>query len=102
MCLELLEKVLLPRINGAAQPRQDRDETLRGLAEFFSESVHHVWSNDEIAQCLTEMIGQGSVVSSTAYSPPPVDNPLKAYTVDQLEFEIANRAAISPQSEVGK
>ena len=39
-----------------AAARQDRDETLRGLAEFFSESVHHVWSSDEIAQCLTDMI----------------------------------------------
>jgi hypothetical protein len=53
------------RSGGVAQPRQDRDETLRGLAEFFSESVHHVWSNDEVAHCLTEMIGQGSSLPST-------------------------------------
>lgn len=49
---------------GAAQPLQSRDETLRGLAEFFSESVHHVWDNHEIADCLTNMIGQGSELPS--------------------------------------
>jgi hypothetical protein len=39
-----------------AQGQQDRNETLCGLAAFFSESVHHVWDKDEIADCLTNMI----------------------------------------------
>jgi hypothetical protein len=42
----------------AAPGQQDRNETLRGLAAFFSESVHHVWDKDEIADCLTGMISE--------------------------------------------
>jgi hypothetical protein len=40
----------------AQGPLQSRDDTLRGLAAFFDESEHLVWSNDEIADCLTGMI----------------------------------------------
>jgi hypothetical protein len=57
-------ELLLP-----AQSKQDRDETLRGLAEFFSESVHLVWSSDEIADCLTDMISDAPAVPSTERRP---------------------------------
>ena len=78
---------------------QNRDDTLRGLAEFFSESVHHVWSNDEIAQCLTEMIGQSSVVSSTEEHTPRCEhgNPVGVCTVCHMWSQVS-----SPQSEAGK
>ena len=51
---------------GAPGALQSRDDTLRGLAAFFSESTHTVWSNDEIADCLTGMITQA-----------PADEPIK-------------------------
>ena len=38
------------------QKVQTRDEMLRGLADFFEESVHLVWSNDEVSDCLRGMI----------------------------------------------
>lgn len=47
------------------QSPQTRDDILRGLAEFFSQSVHHVWDSGEITDCLTNMIGSTSPVSST-------------------------------------
>jgi hypothetical protein len=47
-----------------AQSTQTRNETLRGLAEFFSESVHLLWSNDEIADCLTNMIDTAPALTS--------------------------------------
>lgn len=42
-----------------------RDEILRGLATFFEESEHLVWSNGEIADCLAMMVYDGPSVPST-------------------------------------
>jgi hypothetical protein len=41
-----------------------RDDILRGLAAFFAKSVHHVWSNDEIADCLTNMISEPAALGN--------------------------------------
>lgn len=43
-------------LRAASAPAAVREQVIRGLAEFFGESVHHVWSSDEIASCLTNMI----------------------------------------------
>jgi hypothetical protein len=56
-----------------AQGQQDRNETLRGLAAFFSESVHHVWDKDEIADCLTNMISADTSTTSAAKRPTTAD-----------------------------
>lgn len=46
-------------------PDRYRNEMLRGLIAFFSESVHAVWDCGEIADCLSGMMSDASSVSST-------------------------------------
>ena len=64
---------------GSAQ-QQGRDEILRGLAAFFSESVHLLWSNDEIASCLEDMITEPACASNpvTSIEVPAAQQPLQA------------------------
>ena len=56
-----------------AQCVPSRNETLRGLADFFSESEHLVWSNDEIADCLRNMMDAAPAFTSPESISPPYD-----------------------------
>ncbi len=69
---DTLGRKITPLFRDVAYTAKNRDETLRGLAEFFNESVHHVWSNDEIAECLTDMISTASPIPSTPRATPKV------------------------------
>ena len=55
---------------GPAATSLTRNEILRGLAEFFSESVHHVWDKDEIASCLTDMTSDAPEAPAAAPTNP--------------------------------
>lgn len=65
---------------------QSRDETLRGLASFFSESVHLVWSNDEIADCLTGMIASQPPAAPAAQ--PTINREILECARQAIEYSI--------------